>query len=347
MRINDIKIGSMYEPLIVPEISANHNNSLETVFKMIVEAKKAGAKIIKLQTYKPDTITFNSRKKRFIFKNKKEKWYGKSMHDLFKKAHTPWIWHKKIFNYCKKLNIVCFSTPFDETAVDFLEELKTPLYKISSFECCDINLVKKIALTNKPIIISTGMASLKEIKESIKVIKKYSKAKFAILKCTSSYPAPINELNLKTIKDLKKKFKCEVGLSDHSIGLTAPLVAISYGATIIEKHYCLKKNLGIDSEFSLDPKGLKQLIKESKNAWLSKGTVNYGVTNSEKEAYKNRRSLYAVKKIKKNEKINLDNVKSIRPSGGLEPKFLKKIVGKKILRTVNPGDPITWKLVYV
>ena len=328
-------------PLIIAEMSGNHNGSLKKALRLVREASKAGADAIKLQTYTADTITLDSNHKDFVISDKKSLWKKEKLFNLYKKAYTPWKWHKKIFSLAKKLNIVCFSSPFDETAVNFLEKLKTPFYKIASFEITHLPLIKKVAETKKPIIMSTGLASKKEIKEAVGIAKKNGCPKVILLKCTSAYPASISDSNLKTIIDLKKTFKCDVGFSDHTLGIGAALAAIATGASVIEKHFTLsKKDKGVDTAFSMDVNELKLLVKEAKNAYYSIGKINYKLSNSEKRSKNFRRSIYAKTTIKKGDLFTRKNIKVIRPAFGLQPKYYFKILGKKSKRNISKASRI-------
>ncbi len=330
-------------PIIIAEMSGNHNGSLKKALDIVREASKAGADAIKLQTYTAETITLNSKSRDFIIHDKKSLWKKERLHNLYKKAHTPWSWHKKIYDLAKKLNLVCFSSPFDETAVDFLEKLNTPFYKIASFEITHLPLIKKVALTKKPMIISTGLASKKEIKEAIKIAKKNGCPQIILLKCTSAYPADIADTNILTIKDLKKSFKCEVGFSDHTLGIGAPLAAISHGAKIIEKHFTIsKRDKGVDSAFSMDVKELSLLVTEAKRAYLSLGKVNYKLSSSEKKSKIFRRSIYAKRNIKKGEIFTSYNIKVVRPSYGLSPKYYFKLLGKRSKRQIKKATRILY-----
>ncbi len=328
-------------PIIIAEMSGNHNGSLKKALDIVREASKAGADAIKLQTYTAETITLNSKSRDFIIHDKKSLWKKERLYNLYKKAHTPWSWHKKIFDLAKKLNLVCFSSPFDETAVDFLEKLNTPFYKIASFEITHLPLIKKVALTKKPMIISTGLASKKEIKEAIKIAKKNGCPQIILLKCTSAYPADIADTNILTIKDLKKSFKCEVGFSDHTLGIGAPLAAISHGAKIIEKHFTIsKRDKGVDSAFSMDVRELSLLVTEAKRAYLSLGKVNYKLSSSEKKSKIFRRSIYAKRNIEKGEIFTSHNIKVVRPSYGLSPKYYFKLLGKRSKRQIKKATRI-------
>ena len=345
-KVKNIKISKEFPPFIIAEMSANHNQSLKTALNIVKSAAYCGVNAIKIQTYTADTITINSKRKEFKINSKKSLWNGNSLHSLYKKAYTPWKWHKKIFEEAKKYNILCFSSPFDGTAVDFLEELKNPIYKVASSECVDLDLIKKIAKTKKPMIISTGMASKKEIFEAIECAKVNGCRNLAILKCTSTYPAPVNEINLNTIEDMRKEFKCEVGLSDHTLGIGVPLVAITKGATLIEKHFTLSKKIkSPDSIFSSEPEEFKQLVIESKQIRSSLGKIKYGPSPQEKKSLIFRRSLYVVKTMKKNEIFSKTNIKSIRPALGLKTINLEKILGKKAAKNIKKGTPLKWNLI--
>jgi len=276
-------IGPNHPPFIIAELSANHKRSINRVFKMIDKAKEANASAIKIQSYKPDTITLNVKNKNFFINDKNSLWKNNYLYDLYKKGSTPWEWTSKIFKYAKKKNIICFSTPFDETAVDMLDKQDCPIYKIASFELTDHILLEKVAKTKKPVILSTGMASLKEIRDSLNVLKKNGAKEISLLKCTSAYPAPLTDLNLLTIKDMKKKFDCNIGYSDHSIGVSAAVAAVTLGANVIEKHFTLSKNDGaLDSKFSSDPNELALLVKLCYEAKQSLGKIKYGPTVKEK-----------------------------------------------------------------
>ena len=267
MNINEFIINNNHEPFIIAEMSGNHNQSLERAVEIIHKASESGAHAIKLQTYTADTITLNVRKKEFLINDKNSLWYGESLYDLYNNAHTPWEWHEKLFEEAKKVGIICFTSPFSESAVDFLEDLNTPAYKIASFENSHLPLIKKIAATKKPIIISSGLATISELDESVKIIREYGCDNFAILKCTSSYPANPKHSNILSIPHMKKLFGCEIGLSDHTMGLGASIAAVSHGASIIEKHFTLKRSDGgVDSAFSLEPAEMEQLVVESKKS---------------------------------------------------------------------------------
>lgn len=339
-KIRNKVISTKHKPFIIAELSGNHNGSLSTALKIVDLAAKTGADAIKLQTYTPDTITMQSSRSEFFIGDKKNIWKNNSLYSLYQKAHTPWEWHKKIFERAKKKKLIYFSSPFDETAVDFLEQLNVPLYKIASFENNHFPLLKKIAQTKKPVIMSTGLASLKELKESVKYLRKNGCKQLALLKCTSSYPAQPKDLNLISIKNLRRIFKCEVGFSDHSLGIGAPISAITFGATIIEKHFTIKKNVGVDGTFSSDFEEMKKLIHESEVARLSGGKNFIGPTVNEKKFLKFKRSIYVFKNIKKNEIFSKNNLKIIRPGLGLHPKFFERIIGKKAVKNIKKGEPL-------
>ena len=328
------------KPFIIAEMSGNHNGSLRNALKIVDLAAKAGADAIKLQTYTPETITMKSSRKEFFIKDKKNLWKNNSLFNLYKKAQTPWGWHKKIFQRAKKNDLIFFSSPFDETAVDFLENLNVPMYKIASFENNHYPLLKRIAKTKKPIIMSTGLASLNELKEAVEYLRKNGCRQLALLKCTSSYPANPKDLNLITIKKMKEIFKCEVGFSDHSLGIGAAITAVNNGATLIEKHFTLNKKRGVDGSFSSEFNELKNLKSETEVAWKSKGYVFFGPSKNETKFKKFRRSIYISKDIKKNEKFSRDNLKIIRPAFGLSPKYFEKIIGKTSKKKLKAGTPL-------
>ena len=330
---------------IIAEMSANHNGSFENAVKTIKAAKKAGADAIKLQTYTPDTITLDAKNDDFLIKGGTI-WNGKYLHDLYKEAYTPWEWHKELFKTSKKEGIICFSSPFDKTAVDLLESLDNPIYKIASFEITDIPLIKYVASKGKPIIISTGIASKKDIELALQTCKEEGNDKIALLKCTSSYPAPISEANLSMIKDFRNRYNVISGLSDHTLGLIAPIVAVSQGAKIIEKHFILDKTIGgPDATFSLDQNEFKELVKAIRDAELAIGEVNYNLTLKQNDGKKYCRSLYISKDVKKGEKITLKNVKSVRPGYGLHPKYLNQILGKKFMHDLKKGERLSLDII--
>tara|TARA_B100000575_G_C23112636_1_gene642870 strand:- start:934 stop:1977 length:1044 start_codon:yes stop_codon:yes gene_type:complete len=330
---------NLKKPYLIAELSGNHNGSINTAKKIIKEAKVNGADCVKLQTYSPNTMTIKSSKKDFIIS--KGLWKGYNLWDLYQYAHTPFEWHEELFNYAKKINITCISTPFDESAVDLLENLKVPFYKVASFEITDIPLIKYIAQKNKPIMLSTGMSNISEINQAVKTIKKYNQKEILLFHCVSGYPTPIEDINISNITYLRKKYKCEVGLSDHTIGNIAAITSIALGVKVIEKHFTLsRKVIGPDSEFSIEPNELKELKNNINDAFNALGSVNFRLKKSEKYNIKFRRSIYAIKDIKKNEKLTIDNIKRIRPGYGLEPIYYEKIIGKTLNRSIKKGSAI-------
>ena len=332
-------IGPNHSPFLIAEISANHKNDIKRVYKIINAAALAGFDAIKVQTYKAETITLKSNKKNFKILDKKSIWYGKSLHDIYSEGSMPWDWHIKLKNYCKKKKIIFFSTPFDEEAVDYLEKLNVPLYKISSFEITHYPLLKKIAKTKKPIIISTGMASKNEISLALKTLKKNGTKKIILLRCNSSYPAPLKESNLITIQDMLKYFRVNVGLSDHTIGSLNAISAIALGATVVEKHVTISKNDGaLDSPFSLEIKDFKNFVENCKNTKKIIGKIYYGPSKREKPSLKYRRSIYVSKNIKKGEKITKNNIKIVRPALGLDVRLYEKILGMRAKKNLKIAD---------
>ena len=344
MKIGDRIISKENTPYIIAELSANHNGSLDRAFKSILAAKEAGADAVKIQTYTADTMTIDCEREEFQITG--GLWGGYSLYNLYKEAHTPYEWHKPLFDYAKKLGITIFSTPFDETAVDLLEELETPAYKIASFEMTDLPLVKYVAQTKKPMIISTGVANLEEITETVEVARQNGCTDLILLHCISSYPAPAEQSNLKTIPDLAKRFGVLAGLSDHTMGTTVATTSIALGACVIEKHFTLSRSdKGPDSEFSLEPKELKQLCIDTKIAWQSLGQVGYEKKEAEKSNVKYRRSIYVVKDIKKGDKLTKENIKRIRPGFGLESKYYEQILSKTAKFDLARGTPISFHLI--
>jgi pseudaminic acid synthase len=341
IEIDSRKIGLEYPPYIVAEISGNHGGKLEKVFELIDSASNCGANAVKIQSYTPDTMTLNSKRKDFILTE--GLWKGYNLYELYKVAHTPFEWHKEIFSYASKKGITLFSTPFDESAFELLEDLNCPAYKIASFENHDLKLIKKVASSNKPLIISTGMADLKTIEESIETAKENGNGQLCILHCVSGYPTLTEEFNLKTIKDLSKRFNVQVGLSDHSKNNLAAYASIAFGAVLIEKHFQISKDENaVDSEFSMEPSDLTELCENSLQIWKAIGKVSYEIKESEKQNLNLKRSIYFTSKIKKNGIITIDNVKRVRPGWGIEPKYFDEIIGKTVKRDVEPGEPVKW-----
>jgi len=344
-KIGNSRIGPGHPVFIVVEISANHKGSFERAKELIKTACECGADAIKLQTYTADTLTINCSKKWFQVKVN-EAWKGKTLYELYKEAYTPWEWQPELKKIANSFGVPLFSTPFDETSVDFLEKMGVPAYKVASFEIGDIELLKKIASTKKPVIISRGMASLDELRLADSTLKKYGAPAVVILHCVSAYPAKPEEMNLLTIPDIKKKFKTEVGLSDHTLGISSAIASVVLGASIIEKHFTLKRSEGgPDSAFSLEPEELKELVKSVREVEKSLGKVQYGSGKRESENIVFRRSLFAVKDIKAGEKITKENIKCIRPGYGLLPKYLPKILGKKAKKDIKRGEPLSWDIL--
>jgi N-acetylneuraminate synthase len=339
ININSRQIGVGYSPYIIAEMSANHNGDINNAYKIIDMAKESGADAVKLQTYHPDTITMDMNTPEFMIEG--GLWDGQSLYELYKSAFMPWEWHKPLFDYAKKIDITIFSSPFDNTAVDLLEDLNTPAYKIASFEAVDIPLIKYVAQTGKPMIISTGMADSEEIQEAIEAAREGGCKELALLHCVSGYPAPAEDYNLRTLVDMQKKFGLVTGLSDHTINNTTAITSVALGASIIEKHVTLDRNGdGPDDSFSLEFEELKDLCIGSKTAWNSLGKVDYGIKYSEQSSVKFRRSLYFIKDIKEGEVITGEHVKSIRPGYGLMPKYLPTIIGRVSTVKKNRGDPV-------
>lgn len=335
------KIGLDYPPYIIAELSANHNGCMQTALKIIEEAKRAGADAVKLQTYTADTITLNSDAKEFCIEG--GLWDGRTLYDLYQEAHMPWDWHKPLFEYARKIGITIFSSPFDNTAVDLLEELNAPAYKIASFEAIDLPLIKYVASTGKPMIISTGMADAEEIQEAIDAAREGGCKELAILHCVSGYPAPAEDYNLRTIPDMMQRFGLVTGLSDHTLDNTTAITSVVLGASIIEKHFTLDRNGGgPDDSFSLEPADLAALCRDSKTAWQALGKVDYGRKSSEQANIQFRRSLYFVKNMKAGDIITEDSVRSVRPGFGLAPKYYSEIIGKKLAADVKYGQATSW-----
>ena len=344
MKINNRKIGGDQSPYIIAEMSANHNGDINNAYKIIDMAKVCGADAVKLQTYHPDTITMDIDTPEFMIKG--GLWDGQSLYELYKSAYMPWEWHKLLFDYAKKIGITIFSSPFDNTAVDLLEDLNTPAYKIASFEAVDLPLIKYVAQTGKPMIISTGMADSEEIQEAIEAAKEGGCKELAILHCVSGYPSPAAEYNLRTLVDMRKKFGLVVGLSDHTIENTTAITSVALGSSIIEKHVTLDRNGGgPDDSFSLEAEELKQLCTGVKIAWASLGNVDYRIKLSEQDSVKYRRSLYFVKDIKSGDIITTEHVRSIRPGFGLKPKFLNSIIGRTMVKDARKGSPTNWEMI--
>ena len=344
--INNLKVGLNNRPLIIAEMSGNHNQSLARALEIVEAAAKSGAHALKLQTYTADTITLDVKDGEFFINDKENLWKGQSLYELYLKAYTPWEWHEPIMKRANKLKMLCFSTPFDETAVDFLEELDVPAYKIASAEIIHLPLIKKVAATGKPMIISTGMASVTEIDEAVRTIRKANCEQIVLLKCTSTYPALPGNSNVLTIPHMRELFDCEVGLSDHTMGVGASVAAVAHGATVIEKHFTLRRaDGGVDSAFSLEPEEMSQLVVETKRAWQSLGKISYGPTEAEKDSVKFRRSLYIAEDIKKGDVLNEKSLRIVRPGLGLPPKYYDILLGRKVNQEVKKGTAVSWDLI--
>ena len=334
------------EPFIIAEMSGNHNQSLDRALAIVDAAAEAGVDALKIQTYTADTMTIDKSDGEFFIADKDSLWQGESLYNLYKKAYTPWEWHKPIFDRCKEKGIIGFSTPFDDTSVDFLEELNVPFYKLASFENVDIPLIKKIAQTKKSLIASTGMATLAELDELVRTARDNGCPEITLLKCTSSYPATPEGTNLMTIPHLKQLFNCEVGLSDHTLGIGAAVASVALGATVIEKHFTLcRAEGGVDSAFSLEPQEMAQLVRECKTAWEALGEVHYGVSEQEKKSLQFRRSLYIVEDMKAGDVITEKNMRCIRPGLGLAPKYYDVLLGKRVRTDVDRGTAVSWNLI--
>jgi len=346
VKIGDRQIGAGHAPFIIAEMSGNHNQSLDRAFAIVDAAAKAGAHALKLQTYTADTITLDISTAEFFISDENSLWKGASLHDLYKQAYTPWEWHGPIMERARGHGMLSFSSPFDETAVDFLESLNVPAYKIASFENNHLPLIRKVASTGKPMIISCGMATVAEIDEAVRTARDHGCKELVLLKCTSTYPAtPLNS-NIATIPHLRGLFGCEVGLSDHTMGVGAAVAAVALGATVIEKHFTLSRaDGGVDSSFSLEPAELNSLVVETERAWQSLGTVKYGATDAEKRSVVYRRSLYIAKDLQAGDVLDETNLRAVRPGLGLAPKFLPALLGKKIARAVKRGTPMSWELI--
>jgi len=337
--IDGREISRSKPPYIIAELSANHNGKLETALKIIDEAVKAGADAVKLQTYRPDTITLDSEND--DFKIKGGLWDGRTLYELYEEAHMPWEWHKPLFEHARKVGIPIFSSPFDTTAVDLLESLNAPAYKIASFEAVDLALIRYVAGTGKPMIISTGMANAEEIEEAIAAAREGGCKELAILQCVSGYPAPAEDYNLRTIPDMIERFGLVTGLSDHTIDNTTAIASVVLGASLIEKHFTLDRNGGgPDDSFSLEPADLAALCRDSKTAWKALGQIDYGRKSSEQGNAQFRRSLYFVKDMQAGEVITEDSVRSVRPGFGLPPKKLEWVIGQKLSKPVSANTPV-------
>ena len=345
MRIGDRPIGRSASPFIIAEMSGNHNQSLERALAIVDAAAATGAHALKIQTYTADTMTLDLSEGEFVISDPNSLWAGQTLHKLYQQAHTPWEWHQPIFERARQLGMMAFSTPFDETAVDFLEALGVPCYKIASFENTDLPLIRKVAATGKPMIISTGMATVSELDEAVRTARAAGCRDLVLLKCTSTYPATPENTNLLTIPHMRDLFGCEVGLSDHTMGVGASVAAVALGATVIEKHFTLRRaDGGVDSAFSLEPDEMRALVVESERAWQAIGKVSYGPTEKEKQSLAFRRSLYISCDLEAGATLSSENVRIVRPGYGLPPKHYNRVLGKRINRAVRKGTPLAWDL---
>ena len=346
LRIGGRAVGPGEPPFVIAEMSGNHNQELDRALAIVEAAARAGAHALKLQTYTPDTMTLDLRADEFVISDPASPWRGEGLYDLYRKAQTPWPWHERIFHRCRELGMIGFSTPFDATAVDFLESLGVPCYKIASFENVDLPLIRRVAATGKPVIISTGMAGETEIQEAVGAARDAGCRELMLLKCTSSYPAPPNESDLSTIPHMRERFGCPVGLSDHTQGIGAAVAAVAFGAVAIEKHLTLaREDGGVDAAFSMEPAELALMVAETHRAWQAVGRVRYGPSEHERASLALRRSLYVVRDMKAGDRFTLENLRAIRPGRGLAPKHLSAFLGKPIRRDASKGTPLTWDLL--
>lgn len=344
--INGRAIGASERPYVVAELSGNHNQSLERALALIDAAADHGADAVKLQTYTADTMTLDTHAEGFVITNPDSLWAGRSLYDLYDEAHTPWAWHKALFDRAAERGITIFSSPFDATAVDFLEELGAPCYKIASFECTDLPLVRKVAATGKPLIISTGMATVSEIETTVKTARAAGCKDLILLKCTSTYPAKADNTNIRTIPNMRELFGCQVGLSDHTMGNGVAVAAVALGAVFVEKHFTLDRgDGGVDSTFSMEPDELRRLKEDTESAWLAMGQVTYGASQAEKASKQFRRSVYVAKDIKRGDKFTEENLRTIRPGYGLPPAALEDLLKCRASRDIPAATPMSWDLV--
>jgi len=346
INIRNREIGQQHAPFVIAEMSGNHNQSLERALEIVEAAAKTGAHALKIQTYTPDTMTLDLDEREFYISDPKSLWAGTSLYKLYGEAYTPWEWHKPIFDRARELGLIAFSTPFDDTAVDFLESLDVPCYKIASFENTDLPLIRRVAATGKPLIISTGMATVAELDETVRAAREAGCKELILLKCTSTYPATPENSNVLTIPHMRALFGCEVGLSDHTMGVGASIAAVAHGATVIEKHFTLRRaDGGVDSAFSLEPEEMHALTAEAERAWQSLGKINYGPGEAEKKSLVYRRSIYIAKDLKAGDVLTIENLRCVRPGMGLLPKYYDLLLGRRINQDVKKGTPMSWKLI--
>jgi len=346
MKIGNSLIGRGYTPFIIAEMSGNHNQSLERALEIVEAAARAGAHALKIQTYTPDTMTLDLDEREFYISDPNSLWTGTSLYKLYGEAYTPWEWHKPIFERARELDMIPFSTPFDDTAVDLLESLDVACYKIASFENTDLPLIRRVAATGKPLIISTGMASIAELDDTVRAAREAGCKDLILLKCTSTYPAAADNTNILTIPHMRELFDCEVGLSDHTMGIGVTVASVALGASVIEKHFTLNRaDGGVDSAFSMEPTEMAQLVIESERAWQALGKVSYGATEAEKKSLQYRRSLYIVKDLKAGDVLTKDNVRAIRPGLGLPTKYLEQVLGRTVKQDVLRGLGLSWDIL--
>ena len=346
MKLGGLEVGAGSAPLVIAEMSGNHNQSLERALEIVDVAAKAGAHALKIQTYTADTITINIREREFFISDADNLWKGSSLYELYEKAYTPWEWHKPIFDRAHQHGMIAFSTPFDDTAVDYLEQLNVPCYKIASFENTHLPLIRRVAATGKPMIISTGMTTFVELDETVEAARSAGCKDLVLLKCTSTYPSTPNDSNILTILEMRKRYGCEIGISDHTMGIGVAVAAVALGATVIEKHFTLQRaDGGVDSAFSMEPAEMAQLVLETERAWQAMGKVQDGPTEKEKASLVFRRSLYVVEDMKAGENFTATNVRAIRPGYGLAPKFYDEVIGKKVKRDVARGTALSHDLI--
>jgi N-acetylneuraminate synthase len=343
IEIQTRKIGVSYPPFVIAEMSGNHNQSLERALEIVEAAAKTGVQALKLQTYRADTMTLDIDEGEFYIDDPNSLWHGNSLYQLYQQAYTPWEWHKPIFDRCQELGMIGFSTPFDATAVDFLESLDVPCYKIASFENTDLPLIRKVASTGKPMFISTGMATVAELDETVRTAREAGCPDLVLLKCTSTYPATPENTNLRTIPHIRDLFDVQVGLSDHTMGIGVAVASVALGATVIEKHFTLSRaEGGVDAAFSMEPEEMRELVLESERSWQALGKIKYGVTEAEQDSLQFRRSLYVAQDMKAGDRFTPENLRAVRPGLGLPPKYYDILLRKTINQDVKRGTPLRW-----